>query len=157
MDARRRLKLVLGVVLGISMTLIAAPPASAQLDTGVIFVTAVDPDGAPLPGVMVVASGPVGRQTQYTGVDGTARFPRLYPGEGYAVTFTLDGFATVVREDLDIDAQHTTSFNVTTALASVEETIRVVGESPLVDVRSSSTATNYTADLIGRRRGFGAA
>ena len=61
-----------------------------------------DEDGAPLPGVQVVATGPVGSQTQFTGVDGTARFPGLYPGTGYTATFTLDGFKTVIREGLEI-------------------------------------------------------
>ena len=35
--------------------------------TGLARVRAVDPDGAPLPGVMVVVSGPVGQQTSTPG------------------------------------------------------------------------------------------
>ncbi len=90
------------MALAVSLTLVFALPAQAQRDTGVMTVRALDPDGAPLPGVMVVASGPVGTQTQYTGIDGSARFPGLYPGDGYTATFTLDGFKTVIREGLSI-------------------------------------------------------
>ena len=43
-------------------------PGFAQRDTGIMVVHATDPDGAPLPGAMVVARGPVGTQTQYTGI-----------------------------------------------------------------------------------------
>jgi hypothetical protein len=96
----------------------------------------------------VVASGPVGTQTQYTGVDGTARFPGLYPGDGYTATFALDGFKTIIREGLEISADRTTSFDMTMELATVEETITVTGESPLVDVKSTSVGGLYSDDLI---------
>ena len=65
---------VLMIALAVTLTLGIANTAFAQgRDTGVMVVHAADPDGAPLPGVMVVSRGPVGQQTQYTGVDGSAR------------------------------------------------------------------------------------
>jgi hypothetical protein len=136
------------MALAVTLTLVFALPAQAQRDTGIMTVRALDPDGVPLPGVMVVAKGPVGTQTQYTGVDGTARFPGLYPGAGYTATFSLDGFKTVIREDLIIQAQRTVAFDLTMELASVEETITVTGESPVVDVRSTNVAGLYSDDLI---------
>ncbi len=128
--------LSLVVVVAIS-TLTLATPALAQRDTGIIVVHADGPDGEALPGVEVVAKGPVGTQTQYTGLDGSARFPGLYPGTGYQVTFTLNGFTTVVQEGLVVRAARTISFTVTLELASVEETINVFGESPVVDCPAS--------------------
>ena len=89
--------------------------------TGLARVRAVDPDGAPLPGVMVVVSGPVGQQTQYTGLSGEARFPGLYPGRGYTATFTMDGFTTIIREGLDVQANRIIDFEVEMGLATVEE------------------------------------
>ncbi len=135
--------------LAITLTLAFAGTAYAQRDTGVMVVQAMDPDGAPLPGVQVVARGPVGTQTQYTGIDGSARFPGLYPGP-YVATFTLDGFSTVIREDIVISAQRTTSYDVTMELASVEETITVTGETPVVDVKSTNIAGLYSDDLIDK-------
>ena len=131
-----------------ALVLAFATPAFAQRDTGIMVVRAVDPDGAPLPGVMVLARGPVGTQTQYTGIDGTARFPGLYPGTGYTATFTLDGFNTLIREGLEIRAQRTTSIEVTMQLATVEETITVTGESPVVDVKSTITQTNIEEEIF---------
>jgi len=128
-----------------------ASNADAQgRDTGVMVVHAMGPDGGPLPGVMVVSRGPVGRQTQYTGVDGSARFPGLYPGEGYSATFTLNGFTTVIREGLIVSAGRVIDFSVALALATVEETIMVTGESPLVNVKSTGLAGMITADLIDK-------
>ena len=73
---------LLMMCLAVTLTLAFAMPAEAQRDSGIMLVRVMDPDGAPLPGVMVVSRGPVGTQTQYTGVDGSARFPGLYPGLG---------------------------------------------------------------------------
>ncbi|MCH8992249.1 MAG: cytochrome c biogenesis protein CcsA, partial [Acidobacteria bacterium] len=134
--------------LAVTLTLAFASPAFAQRDTGTMFVTAVDPDGAPLPGVQVVSRGPVGTQTQYTGIDGTARFPGLYPGSGYSATFTLDGFTTIIRDGLSISADRTIAITVTMSVATVEEPITVTGESPLVDVKSTSIGGLYSSEMI---------
>ena len=42
--------------LAVTLTLTLALPAQAQRDTGIMSVRALDPDGAPLPGVRVVAT-----------------------------------------------------------------------------------------------------
>ena len=118
----------------------------AQRDTGTMRVRAVDPDGAPLPGVMVVARGPVGSQTQYTGIDGTARFPGLYPGV-YTATFTLDGFKTVIREGLQITPQRTVAFDMTMELATVEETITVTADTPMLEIASPSNVLNVDGEF----------
>jgi protein TonB len=79
--------------------------------TGQLRVRALGADGAPLPGVMVVVRGPAGARTEYTGIDGTARFPGLTPG-AYTATFSLSGFETVVREGLEIRSQRTTQVSM---------------------------------------------
>jgi len=140
---------LLMMVLAVTLTLGVASTAYAQgRDTGLAVVHAADPDGAPLPGVMVVMTGPVGRQTQYTGVDGSARFPGLYPGDGYAAVFTLDGFTTIIRDGLTVTANRVIEFTVEMALATVSETITVTGASPLVDVKSTSISGLITSELI---------
>jgi hypothetical protein len=136
------------ICLAVALTIAFAAPAFAQRDSGVMVVRVMDPDGAPLPGVMVVSRGPVGTQTQYTGIDGSARFPGLYPGEGYVATFSLDGFSTVIREDVVIQAGRTTAFDITMELASVSETVTVTGETPVVDVKSTNIAGLYSSDMI---------
>ena len=149
MTLSRRWQGLVMMVLAATLTLAFASSAYAQgRDVGIATVHAVDPDGSPLPGVMVVMRGPVGQQTQYTGIDGSARLPGLYPGDGYAATFTLDGFTTVIRDGLSITAGRAIDFEVVMELATVEETITVTGESPLVDVRSTSIAGLVTSDLI---------
>ena len=77
-------------------------------------VRALSPDGSPLSGVRVVARGSAGTRTQYTGIDGTARFPGLDPG-AYAAIFILNGFETFTREGLRIAPQRTVAFDATLA------------------------------------------
>ncbi len=140
--AKLRCALVLLAALAIAL------PAAGQRDTGGIVVHAVDIDGFALPGVQVVARGPVGTQTQYTGLDGSARCAGLYPGTGYEVTFSLEGFKTLVRAGLVVRAARTTLIEVTLEISAVAETINVLGESPVVDTRGTNVGTTYTNDLI---------
>ena len=142
---------LLMMVLAVTLTLGVANTAFAQgRDVGLALVHAEDPDSAPLPSVMVVMRGPVGQQTQYTGIDGSARFPGLYPGEGYAATFTLDGFTTIIRDGLVVTAGRTIEFTVTMELATVEKIITVADESLLVDVKSTSVTGMITSDLLDK-------
>src|SRR5690242_9751355 len=63
-----------------------------------------DPSGAVLPGVLVEAASPALIEKTRTAVtDGTGqyRLTELPPGT-YAMTFTLSGFSTVKREDVNV-------------------------------------------------------
>ena len=71
--------------------------------------------------------------------DGTGqyRIVDLRPGL-YTVTFTLPGFATVRREGLELTGQFIATVNAELRVGGVEETITVTGETPVVDVQSST-------------------
>ena len=81
---------LLTICLALTLALVVAFPAQAQRDTGIMSVRALDPDGVPLPGVMVVAKGPVGTQMQFTGIDGHPRGPQ-HPGAAYDRIRSGDG------------------------------------------------------------------
>ena len=143
---RRRSLAPVGLALLIALAW--ATPALAQgAGTGAMHARVLDPDGAALPGVMVFVEGPLGTNTQVTVIDGTARILGLAPGL-YTATFSLDGFRTVVREELRITTGRSITVTVRLELSSVEETITVTGESPVVDVRSAKVGSLYTDDLI---------
>ena len=134
---------VLAVVLG------TAGIANAQVRaTGVIQGRAVDDDGVALPGVMVTvtSSSLIGTQTAYSGSDGSFRIP-LLPRGTYTMTFSLQGFATIVREDVDVGVQRTTSIEAQMSLSSLEETITITGRSPLVDIKSTKRSSDYSDEL----------
>jgi hypothetical protein len=99
-----------------------------------------DTTGAVLPGVTVEASSSAlieKARTTVTSEAGQYRLVDLRPGV-YRVSFTLTGFNTVVREDVVLEANFTAPINVEMRIGSLEESVTVTGESPVVDVQSSS-------------------
>jgi hypothetical protein len=116
---------------------IAPSAASAQASiAGVVK----DTSGAVLPGVTVEAASPALIEKMRSVVsDGTGqyRIENLRPGV-YTVTFTLTGFNTVKREGIELAGSFTASVNADLRVGALEETITVTGETPVVDVRSTT-------------------
>ena len=98
-----------------------------------------DSSGAVLPGVTVEAASPVliEKSRSATSDDtGRYRIVGLTPGT-YTLTFALQGFNTVKREDILLAGSLTATINVDMRIGSLEETVTVKGESPIVDVQSA--------------------
>jgi hypothetical protein len=129
------------------MILAASFGASAQT-LGTVAGVARDASGAVLPGVTVEAASPALIEKVRTGVtddSGQYRIVNLPPGT-YAVTFTLQGFSTVRREDVAVNANFTATINADMKVGTVEETITVTGESPVVDIQSAALTRTVTAE-----------
>ena len=120
-----------------------------------------DASGAVLPGVSVEASSPTLIEKVRTAVtDGTGQYRviNLPPGP-YSLTITLQGFTTVRREGLELTASAVTTVDVEMRLGSVEETITVTGETPIVDVQSANRGVTLTSDVVNQlpsTRGYNA-
>ena len=98
-----------------------------------------DTSGAVLPGVTVEASSDVLiEKTRSVVTDGNGQYKivDLRPGM-YVVTFSLPGFATVRRENVDLPANFTSSISVDMKVGSLEESITVSATSPIVDVQTA--------------------
>jgi hypothetical protein len=98
-----------------------------------------DSSGAVLPGVTVeVSSSALIEKSRNAVTDGTGQYKltELLPGT-YTLTFTLGGFATVKRENVDISGAGVITINADMKVGSVSETITVTGETPVVDVQSA--------------------
>jgi len=132
------------VFAGLCVLLIAvSAPVAAQVTTGTIVGTVTDESGAVLPGVTATVQGAnvAGQPTTVTGSDGAYRFPSLPPGE-YTVSFTLQGFSTVRREKIPVPLGGTVEINAQLKVSTLQETVTVVGESPVVNVASTQVSTN---------------
>jgi hypothetical protein len=130
--------------------LVLAAEAAAQVQTGSIVGLVTDTSGAVLPGVAITLSGERligGPQTLISGIDGSYRFDRLVPG-AYSVRFELQGFRSVDRADVRINAAFVATINAKMEVGSVSETITVTGESPTVDVRSNLQQTVMSQDIL---------
>jgi hypothetical protein len=130
------------------VSLIGALPAlvSAQSLAG----TVRDTSGAVLPGVTIEASSPALITKVRTGVTddtGQYRIPDLPPGT-YKVTFSLSGFATVVREDLELRGAGVMTIGAEMRVGALEESITVTGESPVVDVQTARQQMTIDGDVV---------
>jgi hypothetical protein len=128
--------------------LIAVPTlASAQ---AVLTGTVKDNSGAVLPGVTVEAASPALIEKTKTAVtDGTGQYRiiDLRPGT-YTLTFTLAGFNTVKRENIELVGSQTLSIPVQMSVGGVQETITVTGEAPVVDVQNARRELVMNKDVI---------
>src|SRR3954466_201500 len=140
---------VKAIVLALVALLATSALASAQSQTGEIFGKAVDASGAVLPGVTVTLTGPSLLQplTAVTSESGTYQFPRLEIGT-YAVKFELTGFKTVVIEDIFVTVGFAAQINAQMGVSTVQETITVTGQSPIVDTKDTGTKQTFTNELL---------
>ena len=132
----------------LAITLAASAPALAQgggaSSTGTIQGRAADAQGAVLPGVTVTATSPssIGILTSVTSDTGNYRFPAVPPGT-YALSFELSGFNNLKREGVEIRLGFTATVNVELALATLQETVTVSGQSPIIDTTATRTVQNF--------------
>ena len=101
-----------------------------------------DTSGAILPGVTVEAASPaLIEKVRAATTDASGRYQvvSLTPGT-YSVTFSLPGFNTVRREGIEISGTFAASVDIDMRVGTVEETITVTGESPIVDVQNTDAA-----------------
>ncbi len=131
----------------LALILAHALPAFAQIQGGSLSGTIKDEQGGVLPGVTVSAQGVDATQTFVTEATGEYRFLNLAPGP-YKVTATLQGFTTIVRDNIIISVGKSVDLPLALKIAQVAETITVSGETPVVDTKATGTATNFTADEL---------
>ncbi len=148
----QRVRLAAAAVCGSLILLIGIVPAagqSAPSAAGIEGRVTDDSEGV-LPGVTVVISSPALQTPQLqTVTDGNGRYRfTTLPGGVYTVTFSLSGFRTVTRERLTLGAGFTATVDIRLEVGQIEETVTVSGQSPLVDVRTTTSATNINKELM---------
>src|SRR3954470_10526063 len=143
-DMRQRL--VSAIVMALLML---APAASAQQGTTELRGRVSDAQGGVLPGVTVtVRNQDTGmyRET-VSGDDGSFIVTGVIPGR-YQVVAELQGFKKFDRRDLPLEVGKTASLDVTMEVGSLNETVNVTSEAPLVDVTSKEIGGNISSETL---------
>jgi hypothetical protein len=133
--------------------LLAVPSAFAQgggaSSTGSISGEVKDAQGGVLPGVTVTATSPAqpGALTAMTNEAGIYRFPSVPPGV-YALSYELAGFSSVKRDGIRVTLGFNAQVNVELGVATLQETVTVSGESPVIDTSATRLQTNYDQERL---------
>src|SRR5882762_10134699 len=142
---RSRFACAIGAVLALAIS--AGPLAAQGVTTAAVTGLVKDASGSVIPGASVTAvHQPSG--TSYEAVtqgDGRFTIPGMRVGGPYTVTATLSGFTTEAKNNLTLSLGVAQDFTFTLKVATVAETITVVGVSD--PVFSSSHTGAATAVL----------
>ncbi len=127
----------------------SASPALAQTGDGNLRGYVKDESGAVLPGVNVTATSPelLAPVTSVTDGTGLYRLNNLPPGN-YVITAELTGFSTVRREGILVRAGATFSIDFDLKLSTLQETITVTGDSPMIETSKPTSSITLDRELI---------
>ena len=109
-----------------------------------------DNTGGVLPGVTVEASSPAlieGSRVAFTDGQGRYSITDLRPGP-YSLTFTLPGFSTIIRDQLDLAGNFAMTIDIEMRIGAIEESVTVSGESPVVDVQQTTRSQALDRELL---------
>ncbi len=129
--------------------LLCAGLLTAQQTSAKIFGTVQLEDGSLVPGVTVEATSPklVGKSTAITDENGVFRLANLSPGS-YKLVFSLQGFQTVVRENIMLAIEQTLNVKITMKLGNIEEMVTITGQVAQIDVKSTAKGMTLTKEVF---------
>jgi outer membrane receptor protein involved in Fe transport len=114
----------------------------AQTSTGGISITVSDPTGALVAGATIIIKGSdtgnTVRKLETSG-QGMAVAPLLPPGT-YDVTVTAKGFEQSIQRQISVNVGETTDLRTQLATGNLQQTVTVVGGTPLIEDKDSTVA-----------------
>ena len=131
-----RLTRALWTALILLCAIIASVPARAQSQatTGVIEGIVLDESGAPIPGATVTFKNTATNFERVVSTDTDGRFRGLLlPLGPYRVTVAMSGFATLVREGLNLAVGQAVNLSLVLKVSTVQEQVVVTADVPLVE------------------------
>ena len=140
---------IAAALVAVLIPLTAAAQGGGASSTGTIQGRVTDASGAVLPGASVTASSAsmIGTQTQVTNDNGSYRFPAVPPGV-YTLTFELAGFNSIRRDGIQISLGFTATVNAELAVATLQETVTVTGNSPVIDTTATRVQQNFKLEQL---------
>jgi hypothetical protein len=126
----------------LAITILLALPVAARAQEATVTGTVADSTGAVLPGVTVTATNEATGNNFTAVTDGAGRF-RLPVRVGiYRLAIELSGFTTVTRTGVELLVGQTVTVNAQLSPSTIQETVTVTGETPLIETTQSSVGGN---------------
>ena len=123
-------------------------PLGASAQEAAISGVVTDTTGGVLPGVAVVAVHVDTGNVFEAVTDGTGSFRVPARIGAFEVTVALPGFTTVTQTGLQLQVGQQAAMTFEMAPATLEETITVTGEAPLLETTSSNVSSNIDANQM---------
>jgi Carboxypeptidase regulatory-like domain/TonB dependent receptor len=117
-------------------------PALASAQEAAISGTVSDTTGGVLPGVVIRAVHVATGNSFEAVTDGGGAFRIPVRVGVYEITAELSGFSTVTRRGLELLVGQQVSINLQLAPSTIQETVTVTGEAPLIETTSSTMSAN---------------
>ncbi len=140
---RKRIAMALLLTLSISL------PGLAQVATGSLAGTVVDPTGAGVPAVRIVATNVASgaRIETVSSEAGLYVFAALPPAV-YTITAEKAGFKKLTRTDLEIRIAQRVDMNITLELGDVQQTVTVTEAAPLLETSTAERGNAVSNTLM---------
>jgi hypothetical protein len=125
-------------------------PVVATAQTSTIAGSVRDESGGAVPGVTVEVAGPALIEKVRTTIsddEGRYSIVGLRPGI-YTVTFSLTGFAILIREGIELTSDFTASVNAMLTVGTLQESITVTVGSPIVDTSGITQRVVMPRDVL---------
>jgi len=123
-------------------------PALGYGQEAVLTGTVTDSTGGVLPGVTITAVHEATGNTFVGVTDGTGNFRIPARIGNYRLTAELSGFTTINRTGIALQVGQTVNVNLQLVVSTLQETVTVTGEAPLLDVSSSAIGGNIDARQV---------
>ena len=139
---KSRITTLLGVALALSGT------AFGQGGDSSLRGSVTDESGAVLPGVTVTATSPalISPAVSVSDSSGDYRLLNLPPGD-YVVEASLSGFATFRQDGIVLRASVNLGVDVVMTISSVQETVTVTAETPMLEISRPSNILNVEGEF----------
>ncbi len=119
-----------------------ALPLAAYAQEATVTGTITDSTGGVLPGVTVTATNEESGNTFVAVTDGAGAYRLPLRIGTYQLTAELAGFTSATRAGIQMQVNQRAVLNLQLAPSTVQETVQVTGEAPLVDMTSSTVSGN---------------
>src|SRR5215468_12209643 len=132
------------------LTTAAAVVAQSQITAGTIQGTALDANGAVVPGASVEIKNLDTNSTRTVTTDDNGRFVALaLPPGNYSVTISKQGFATSVLERVTLTVGQALNVPVSMKVSSVEERVTITS-TPTVDTARTEVSTTLDENAVSK-------
>src|SRR5438093_5143257 len=121
--------------------MLISTPARAQTPTGTILGGVKDDQGAVVPGATVTATNLGTQYSRNTVTDAGGEYTLpLLPVGTYMIVISMSGFKNFTQTGIVLEVGRNARVDAAIELGTLDESVTVVGDSPLVDTASASLA-----------------